>query len=287
MRVLVTGSAGQVGREVAEILSQRSAARHHSALDVIAADRRALDVSDRDAVRTCIETLEPDLIINLAAFTNVDACETEHDRAFAVNALGARHVAESARRVDAHVCFVSTDYVFDGTSDGIPYTEWDLPNPMSVYGLSKLAGERECLPGTTIVRTSWVCGRHGQNIVKTILRLMAEPAPLRFVDDQTGCPTLAADLAVKVVDLALARRPGLFHVTNQGTATWFEVAREVVAMAGGDPGRVEPTSTAELARPARRPAYSVLDNAALRIAGESLLSDWRTSMRCLVEALTA
>jgi dTDP-4-dehydrorhamnose reductase len=176
--------------------------------------------------------------------------------------------------------------VFDGTK-ATPYVEWDAPNPQSVYGRSKLGGERELHPGSTLVRTSWVCGRHGPNMVKTVLRLAAERDELAFVDDQRGCPTFAADLAAKILELVVDRRPGLFHVTNQGAVSWFEFAREVLEAAGLDPGRVRPVSTAELTppRPAPRPANSVLDNAALRLSGLAPLPHHRESLDRLVRRL--
>jgi dTDP-4-dehydrorhamnose reductase len=257
---------------------------------VLGATHKELDVADRDAVMQACATFRPDAVVHAGAWTDVDGCETDPDRAWAVNALGTRHVAEAARLVDARVCYVSTDYVFDGTSDR-PYTEWDEPNPLSVYGRSKLGGERELGPDATIVRTSWLCGRHGRNMVKTVLRLAGEAGAgrLAFVDDQHGCPTIAADLAGAVRVLVVARRPGVFHVTNQGATTWFGLARAVLEMAGLDPERVEPISTDALRppRPAPRPLYSVLDNTALRLGGLPLLADWHEPLERLVKELTA
>jgi dTDP-4-dehydrorhamnose reductase len=288
VRVLVTGAGGQVGREIVARLEVMAAERRHGpALDVVGADRSALDVASRDAVLAALSTLEPDVVIHPAAWTAVDACESDPDRAFGVNALGTRHIAEGARLVGAHVCYLSTDYVFDGTATR-PYDEWDAPCPVSVYGRSKLGGEWALDPSDTVVRTAWVCGRHGANMAKTVLRLAAADGPLRFVDDQVGSPTMADDLAGTVVDLALARRPGTFHVTNQGSTTWYGFAREVVRLSGGDASRVEPITTAELQppRPAPRPANSVLDNAALRLAGAALLAPWEVSLARLVAELT-
>jgi dTDP-4-dehydrorhamnose reductase len=243
-----------------------------------------LDVTDRDAVLCAVGALDPDVVIHLAAFTAVDACESKIDEAFAVNALGTRHVAEAARLSAAHLCYVSTDYVFDGTS-ALPYKEWDRPNPLSVYGRSKLGGEQEAGSRSTIVRTSWVCGRHGANIIKTVLRLLEGDGTLRFVDDQRGSPTVAADLASTLVDLAMSRRPGIFHVTNQGVTSWYELARSVAGWAGHDPARVVPIATDPAARPAVRPANSALDNAALRMSGIALLPAWQESVRALVDQL--
>jgi dTDP-4-dehydrorhamnose reductase len=288
VRVVVTGAGGQVGREVVRQLEVKAAERRRGpAIEILAATHDQLEVVDRDAVLAAVGAAEPDLVLHLAAWTAVDACEGDPDRAFAVNALGTRNVAEAARRQGAHLCYVSTDYVFDGRADR-PYVEWDVPCPLSVYGRSKLGGEQACDPSATIVRTSWVCGRHGPNMVKTVLRLAAGEGPLRFVDDQLGSPTEASDLAGAVLRLAIERRPGVHHVTNQGVASWYELARAVVGWAGGDVGRVEPIPTEALVppRPAPRPANSVLDNAVLRLAGVPLLPDWRESFEALVNDLT-
>jgi dTDP-4-dehydrorhamnose reductase len=287
LRILVTGAAGQVGSEVVAELERRAAERVRGGRWYIAATTRAqLDVSSRDSVFAAVASAEPQVIIHPAAWTAVDACEADPDRAFRINALGTRHVAEAARLVGAHVCYLSTDYVFDGRSER-PYNEWDEPAPTSVYGRSKLGGERELDRSATIVRTAWVNGRQGPNMAKTVLRLAQQSETLRFVDDQRGSPTVASDLAAKVVDLALSRRPGTYHVTNQGETTWYGFAREVLRIAGADPGRVEPIATADLvpSRPARRPACSVLDNAALRLAGDELLPRWEESLARLVSEL--
>jgi dTDP-4-dehydrorhamnose reductase len=203
-----------------------------------------------------------------------------------VNCAATRFVADGARRVGAHVVYVSTDYVFDGTKDG-PYVEWDTPNPRSVYGRTKLGGESEIDPGWTIARTSWVCGVHGSNMVKTILRLAAEHETLSFVDDQIGHPTFAADLAAMIVRLGVERVPGVFHTTNQGAVSWFAFAREVLSAAGQDPDRVRPIATADLdpPRPAPRPANSVLDNLAWRLHGFAPSRDFREPLAEVVAHL--
>jgi dTDP-4-dehydrorhamnose reductase len=294
--VLVTGGHGQVGTEV--VAAFEGEGRH----EVVAPGRELLDLTSRDAVLQIVDTCRPDVVIHAGAWTDVDGCELDPDRAFATNALGTRHVAEGARRTGAHLLYLSTDYVFSGDLDR-PYREWDEPNPLSVYGRSKLAGEREAAAaaatGATVVRTSWVCGKHGSNMVKTVLRLAtattataatADPAaPLLFVDDQRGSPTFVADLAPAIRDLAVSRRPGTFHVTNQGHTTWYGLARAVLQAAGHDPDRIRPIKTSELqpARPAPRPVNSVLDNAALRLAGLPLLPGWEESLGRLVEELVA
>lgn len=288
MRLLLTGAGGQVGTELTRLVTEKAASRHRDPIELRAIDHAGLDVVSRDAVMAAIVGFAPDVVIHTAAWTAVDACESEPERAFAVNALGTRHVAEAAHHCGAHLVYLSTDYVFDGRL-ARAYLEWDEPNPLSVYGHSKLGGERELQGGDTIVRTAWVMGRSGQNMVKTVLRLgREEKGELYFVADQKGSPTVAADLAAKVLELALARRPGVFHVTNQGEATWHGFACEVLSAAGLDPKRVVPIKTSELEPPraAPRPANSVLDNAALRLAGDSLLPDWRDSVHRLVAELS-
>lgn len=282
MRVLITGAGGQVGRELVDVFGSSD---HH---EVHAFDRSGLDIGDRDSVLAAITTLRPEVIVNPAAWTAVDACEADPDRAFRDNALAVRHLAEGARRIGARIVHLSTDYVFDGTKRA-PYVEWDTTAPTSVYGASKLAGEHQLGPDDTVLRTSWVCGFHGGNMVKTILRLAGEHQTLSFVDDQRGHPTFAGDLARMVHRLVLDRRPGTFHVTNQGAVSWFEFAQEVLRAAGMDPSRVNPVATADLQppRPAPRPANSVLDNAALRLSGVELLDDFRVPLEQLVTRLLA
>jgi dTDP-4-dehydrorhamnose reductase len=299
MRVLVTGADGQLGRDLLDSLAGRVPAggRRCSLLapegplngldyDVLATDIGTMRVDDREAVLTVFHQFRPDVVLHGGAITAVDACEAEVDTAYAVNAVGTRNVAEAATAVKAHLLYVSTDYVFDGTSPR-PYREWDHPNPMSVYGASKLAGERECPPGSTIVRTSWVCGAHGANIVKTALRLAEGQGLLRFVDDQHGSPTFTADLAPAIVTLGTNKRPGIFHVTNGGATTWWGLVRAVLAAAGSDPERVLPIATSELDPPlvAPRPTNSVLDNMAMRLSGLPPLPEWQDGLVRLVNAL--
>ncbi len=270
MRVVVTGSNGQVGLEV----NERAGGGIGS-----------VDVTSPDAMREHITAVAPDAVVHCAAYTDVDGCELDPQRAMHVNADGVRVVLDAADACGAFVVVVSTDYVFDGTKTS-PYVESDAPNPLSAYGRSKLAAERSVdLDRHAVVRTSWVCGRVGRNMVKTILRLMSGDGPLRFVDDQRGHPTIASDLAGGLLKIAEGRRAGLWHLTNQGAVSWYEFAREVVKAAGGDPSRVEPITTAELQppRPAPRPANSVL--ASERLAPTDQLPDFRDTLPELVQHL--
>jgi len=228
---------------------------------VLPLKRRDADVSRPGALQHAIATFRPDWIFQLAAFTKVDDCEAEADRAYRVNALGARHAAQAAVDSGAAILFPSTDYVFDGESPR-PYREYDAVHPRSVYGASKWAGEqcvREIQPRHIVARTAWLFGPGGPNFVDTIRRRAAEGAPLRVVADQRGAPTYTHDLAPALVRLAEGGHFGTFHVTNAGETTWHELALRVVQRSGAKVA-VETTTTAELGRPAPRPAYSVLSN---------------------------
>jgi dTDP-4-dehydrorhamnose reductase len=281
VRVLVTGAAGQLGRDVVEACGRAGD-------EAVAVARSVVDITDRATVIDCVTAVRPDVIVNAAAYTAVDACESNVDHALAVNGTAVGHLADAAEAVGAHLVHVSTDYVFDGRLDR-PYREDDPTNPQSAYGRSKLVGEQLAGQRASVVRTSWVCGEHGANMVKVVMAL-AEDADraLAFVDDQRGCPTFTADLAPALLRLASDRRPGLFHVTNARAVTWFGFVQEVLATAGHDPARVRPITTAELdpPRPAPRPANSVLDNAAWRAAGYEPLRDFAEPLAELVQRLT-
>jgi len=279
VKVFVTGAGGQLGRDVVDACAAAGD-------DVFPADRATLDITDRDAVVAAVRATAPDAIVNCAAFTAVDACETEVELAHAVNGDAVEHLAMAAHDVGAHLVQLSTDYVFDGALDR-PYREDDATNPQSVYGRSKLVGELAAGDGAAIVRTSWVCGEHGDNMVKLVLRLLAQAPELAFVDDQRGCPTFTADLAPALRLVASDRRTGVHHVTNQRAVSWYEFVREIIEAAGSDPAVVRPITTAQLdpPRPAPRPANSVLDNAAWREAGLPMLRDHAEPLAELVARL--
>jgi dTDP-4-dehydrorhamnose reductase len=279
VKVVVTGAAGQLGTELVEIFSAHG--------DVVVATTHAtLDITDASAVEALVTAEKPDWILHAAAWTAVDNCEGDPDKAFAVNATATASIVAAAAKIGARVLYVSTDYVFDGAKK-TPYVETDATNPQSVYGSSKLAGEAAMRDQDLIVRISWVCGFHGGNMVKTILRLADSQPELRFVNDQIGHPTFADDAARMMHTLVHANRHGIHHVTNQGAVSWYEFAREVLSAAGLDPQRVSPVATADLQppRPARRPENSVLDNSALRAAGIPLLDDFRVPLARLVKRL--
>ena len=278
MKVLITGANGQLGHE----LVRASIASGH---EVVATSHQTLDITDESAVELAIRTARPDVVIHAAAWTAVDACESDPEKALLVNGTATKYVADAAHAVGAHVVYISTDYVFDGNKNS-PYEEDDAPNPQSVYGSSKLAGERALGATDAIVRIAWVCGFYGANMVKTILRLAEQPQ-LKFVDDQIGNPTFADDAAAMIVRLAAEKRSGTWHVTNQGDVSWYEFAREVLIAGGFDPDKVAPIKTHELqpSRPAKRPHNSVLNNGSLKNAKIDLLPDFRIPLKRLVSQL--
>jgi len=282
VKLLITGAAGQLGTDL--VLSAQKSG--HQVIATIHAD---LDITDKSQVDRVVGEAKADAIIHAAAWTAVDACESDPQRAMSVNRDGTANIASAARKSGSRVLYISTDYVFDGTKP-TPYIETDLPNPQSVYGASKLAGEQQ-LDITTdqIVRISWVCGEHGANMVKTILRLAATNPTLTFVDDQIGSPTFTSDAAPMIIEMATAGLAGIWHVTNQGSTSWFGFARDVLTCAGLDADRVIATTTKLLqpARPAKRPANSVLENAQMRKANLALLDDYHIPLQRLVDVLTS
>ena len=282
MKLLITGAAGQLGTDL--VLSAQKSG--HQVIATIHAD---LDITDKSQVDRVVGEAKADAIIHAAAWTAVDACESDPQRAMSVNRDGTANIVSAARKSGSRVIYISTDYVFDGTKP-TPYIESDLPNPQSVYGASKLAGEQQLdLTTDQIVRISWVCGEHGANMVKTILRLAATNPTLTFVDDQIGSPTFTSDAAPMIIEMATARLAGIWHVTNQGSTSWFGFARDVLTCAGLDADRVIATTTKLLqpARPAKRPTNSVLDNAQMRKANLSLLDDYHIPLQRLVDVLTS
>ncbi len=282
MKLLITGAAGQLGTDL--VLSAQKFG--HQVIATIHAD---LDITDKSQVDRVVGEAKADAIIHAAAWTAVDACESDPQRAMSVNRDGTANIVSAARKSGSRVIYISTDYVFDGTKP-TPYIESDLPNPQSVYGASKLAGEQQLdLMTDQIVRISWVCGEHGANMVKTILRLAATNPTLTFVDDQIGSPTFTSDAAPMIIEMATAGLAGIWHVTNQGSTSWFGFARDVLTCAGLDADRVIATTTKLLqpARPAKRPTNSVLENAKMRQANLSLLDDYHIPLQRLVDVLTS
>ena len=279
MTILVTGRGGMLATDLVGVLEARGST-------VVATGRSELDLSAPSDIVAAVASIRPAVIINTAADTDVDGCEGREADALMVNGTAVGTLARAAVDVGAHFVTMSTDYVFDGTK-AEPYVETDQPNPRSAYGRTKLRGEELAGPESTIVRTAWLAGAHGPNMVRTALRLLAGESDLRFVDDQRGSPTFTRDLAVAVADLALDRVPGLFHLTNAGSVSWFEFVQEIVRQVGADPARVAPIATADLdpPRPAPRPANSVLDNVAWRSLGGAPLRPYEAALSDLLVEL--
>jgi dTDP-4-dehydrorhamnose reductase len=262
-----------------------------SGADPAAVDRSQLDITDPAAAAAVIGQVRPDVVVNCAAWTAVDDAEAHEDRALAVNGAGAANLAAACAAAGARLLLPSTDYVFGGTSSR-PYAEDDEPAPRTAYGRTKLAGEQavlELLPGAGyVLRTAWLYGAHGPNFVRTMIRLEAARDTVAVVDDQHGQPTWTEDVARQILLLAESdAKPGIYHASSTGQTTWLGLARAVFELLGADPGRVTPTSSAELSRPAPRPAYSVLGHAAWDHAGLPPLPRWDDALRRAFPVLAA
>lgn len=248
------------------------------------ATRADLDLADLGSIEEALDLWNPSLVINCAAYTNVDAAETEEALATRINTEAVGRIADWTQRHERPFLTFSTDYVFDGKGTS-PYLESDAPDPVNAYGRSKLGGEALAVDaGGLVVRTSWVISGSHPNFVATMLRLSSE-RQLRVVDDQVGCPTIASDLAAASLEALQGGATGLLHLTNQGPTTWFELARAAVSEAGKDPGVIQPCTTEEYPTPARRPAYSVLGSERRESLGVHPLPEWRESLPGLVREL--
>lgn len=276
MRVLVVGHGGQLGSALMAVLQRGG---DHEVLGV---DYPDIDIADSASVSAAVAAAAPDVVVNCAAYTAVDAAEEDEDRALAINGLGPRLLAEQCRDRGAWLVHISTDYVFDGTATE-PYAEDAEPSPASAYGRTKLAGDRavqEILPDSHyLIRTAWLYGLQGSNFVKTMLRLERDRETVSVVTDQVGQPTYASDLAEQI-RLVIERRPapGTYHGTNSGDVSWFGFTREIFRLAGADPERVLPTTSAEFVRPAPRPAYSVLGHDRWIEQGLPEMRPWRAAL---------
>jgi dTDP-4-dehydrorhamnose reductase len=270
MRWLVLGARGMLGADLMMALRGEDATGFG----------RELDIRDTDAVGDAVHELRPDVVVNCAAWTDVDGAETHADEAEAVNGHAVEGLALVCAKRGTRLIQISTDYVFDG--QGIePYGEDDQVNPVNAYGRSKLTGERAALRhGHTVVRTAWLYGAGGRNFAATMIRLAAERETVPVVTDQVGQPTWSADLAVRVVALGRAAAPaGIYHGTNAGRTSWNGFAREIFSLLGADPGRVTSTTSASFPRPARRPAWSVMGHDRWARAGLPPMRDWREALR--------
>jgi dTDP-4-dehydrorhamnose reductase len=270
MKAMIFGATGLLGKALTH---------EWSGDEVVGLSSRNVDIRDGERVREVVRKNGPDWIVLSAAYTDVDGCESNPDKAFAVNRDGAVHVAAAARETGSRMMFLSSDYVFDGKSK-TPYETEDPRNPQSVYGRSKAEAEvrlLEALPDCCVARTSWLFGVGGKCFPDTILKLAASRPALDVVNDQRGCPTYAGDLANAIVDLCHKNASGIVHVTNAGDCSWFEFAQEIVKDAGLST-EVRPVSSQQMSRPAPRPAYSVLSPASLRVCGVEM-PEWKDALR--------
>ncbi|ODV54801.1 dTDP-4-dehydrorhamnose reductase [Lysinibacillus fusiformis] len=272
MKIIVTGANGQLGQELVKQLTD-------SEHDLFVFTKTDLDITDTERVLTVCNDIKPQIIINAAAYTNVDGAETNKELAFQVNAVGQRNLTVAAEKVGAKICYISTDYVFNGQATS-PYNEYMNVDPLGVYGQSKYAGEFLTQTLNTkyfIVRTAWVYGEYGPNFVKTMLKLAEEKSELGVVHDQVGSPTYTVDLAEFIIELVQTEKYGIYHCTNSGTCSWFEFAQEIFKLANKDI-KVKPLTSDQFSRPAKRPAYSVLGDLSVRINGFIPRRSWKEAL---------
>lgn len=269
MRVALTGSDGMLGFAIKSTFTD---------IELVGLSRRDIDITNLDKTVSKIKEIKPDYLLHAAAYTDVDGSELNPEKAYLVNGIGTRNVTMACEAIGCPIMYISTDYVFDGTKKE-PYDEWDLPNSINKYGLSKLLGERFVMSFTNrfyIVRTSWLYGKNGKNFVDSITRLLSEKEELNVVNDQIGSPTYTNDLAVKLREL-IDRGYGVYHITNASRCSWYEFAVEIAKLKNSKT-KIQPITSDNLNRPAKRPAFSVLANTMLRLEGIKELRHWRDAL---------
>ena len=289
MKILITGSNGMLATQVITDLKRgyTELGEVPAALkgaQLLLADVDTLDITDKTAVEAFMAENTPDIVINCAAYTNVDGCESNQDTAFRVNAIGSRNLATGCENIGAKLVHVSTDYVFRG-DEPTPRREYDMPWPISAYGKTKFAGEefvRQYCRKSFIVRTAWLYGYTGKNFVKTMVWLAAEKGGAKVVNDQHGNPTNAADLSHHLLKIAASEEYGTYHCTGNGECTWYEFAAEIARLAGYE-GVMSPCTSEEFPTPTKRPAYSSLDNMMLRVTVGDEMRHWKDALKAYFE----
>ena len=274
MKVALTGADGMLGHAIQKVFSDT---------ELMPFSLASFDITDLERSVKMLRDTRPDVLIHTAAFTDVDACETDAEKAYRVNGMGARNMAIACEEIRCPILHISSDYVFDGEKE-TPYNEWDRPNPINHYGISKLLAEQFVSSLTNkfyIVRTSWLYGPNGKNFVDTILRLLAETKELRVVNDQFGSPTFTEDLATAIRQL-LGKGYGMYHVTNSGVCSWHECALKIAELKGLQ-NPILPVTSAEFKRPARRPTHSAMNNTMLRLEGVPALRHWSEALEQYVK----
>jgi dTDP-4-dehydrorhamnose reductase len=270
VKIALAGSDGMLGSDIVKVFSD---------VELVPLTMHDFDITDLNATLSAIRDIKPDCFIHSAAYTDVDGCELDPDKAIMVNGLGTRNIAMACEEVKSSLLYISTDYVFDGTSKQ-PYDEWDTTGPINQYGHSKLLGERFVMSLTKrfyIVRTSWLYGRSGKNFVDTISRLLSEKDEISIVNDQTGSPTFTGDLALKIKEL-IGKGYGIYHITNSEHCTWYDFAVEIACLRNSKTA-IKPITSEAFDRPARRPAFSVLNNSMLRLEGMGEMRDWKAALK--------
>lgn len=286
MHVLIVGHKGQLGTELMHCLETGrnelgTIPDVYRGVKVTGADIDTLDITCQGAVLRFVEACQPDAIINCAAYTNVDGCESHEQDAFLANAIGPRNLAIAAEAVHAKLLHVSTDYVFDGTESS-PRNEYDLPHPVSVYGKTKFLGEtyvREFCKRWFIVRTAWLYGYYGKNFVKSIMKKCMDTGTATVVNDQFGNPTNAADLAYHLLKILATEEYGVYHCTGNGECSWYDFAKEIVRLSGIQ-ATVLPCSSDVYQSPTKRPAYSALNHMMLKATVGDEMRPWQEALKC-------
>lgn len=284
MKILVTGARGQLGSQIISILSSGSSElgkidNIYSSTEIVGTDIEELDITSLNDTRKFLNEFKPDIVINAAAYTNVDGCEINEDLAFKINSLGPKNLAITCEEIKSKLVHISTDYVFGGDSN-TPYREYDLPSPINVYGKTKYLGEEYVMKNCNryfIVRTAWLYGYNGKNFVKTIMKIAKEKGYLEVVDDQKGNPTNAEDLAYHILKIALTDNYGIYHCTGKGECSWYDFAYKIVDYLGIN-CKVVPIKTDTSKRTAIRPVCSCLDNMMLRCTCGDEMRYWEKAL---------
>jgi dTDP-4-dehydrorhamnose reductase len=272
-KVLVTGANGQLGREIVQILKKED-------YETFGFNKTDLDITDNKKVTKVFSEISPDIVIHSAAYTQVDDAESKPELSYLINGIGTRNIAVAAEKTNAKLIYISTDYVFDGTAD-YPINEYENTNPISIYGKSKYAGEqyvRDLHSKFFIIRTSWVFGQYGKNFVNTMLDLATRMDELKVVNDQVGCPTYTVDLSFKILELMNTDLYGIYHISNSGQCTWYELANYIFEVSKTNI-KVNPCTTEDFPRPAPRPSYSVFEHLNLKLNNFTKMRHWEDAVK--------
>nr|WP_205609573.1 dTDP-4-dehydrorhamnose reductase [Clostridium sporogenes] len=288
VKILITGAKGQLGSQIINILkagkTELGAINNlYRDAEIIATGSKELDITNMNSVKRFIKNRLPNIVINCAAYTNVDDCEDNYELAFKVNALGVRNLAIACEKIEAKLVHISTDYVFEGNGQ-VSYREYDLNNPVSVYGKTKLLGEqyvREFCSKYFIVRTSWLYGYNRNNFVKTIIKAAKEKGRLQVVDDQRGNPTNVEDLVYHILKIILTEEYGIYHCTGKGECTWYDFACKIIEFSDID-CKIDRIKSEQLNRKAKRPAMSSLDNMMLRCTIGDEMRNWKEALKVFI-----